>query len=242
MGATVFHTLKSELERRGLSTSVGDEGGFAPAFDSTDDALQTLVQAISKSGFVVGRDITIALDCAATEFYDKGYDYRTFEGSSGAKFTTEEQIDYIAHLVEKYPIDSIEDPLAEDDWKGWKLLTQKIGNRCQIVGDDLFVTNPKRIVKGISNGCANAVLIKPNQIGTLTETIEAVRIAQQAGYKTIISHRSGETEDTTISDLAVALGTGQIKSGSLCRSERIAKYNHLLRIEQWLGDDGIYGQ
>ena len=242
MGATVFHTLKSELERRGLSTSVGDEGGFAPAFDSTEDALQTLVQAISKAGFVVGRDITIALDCAATEFYDKGYDYRTFEGSSGAKFTTEEQIDYIAHLVEKYPIDSIEDPLAEDDWKGWKLLTQKIGNRCQIVGDDLFVTNPKRIVKGISNGCANAVLIKPNQIGTLTETIEAVRIAQQAGYKTIMSHRSGETEDTTISDLAVALGTGQIKSGSLCRSERIAKYNHLLRIEQWLGDDGIYGQ
>lgn len=242
MGATVFHTLKSELERRGLSTSVGDEGGFAPAFDSTDDALQTLVQAISKAGFVAGRDITIALDCAATEFYDKGYDYRTFEGSSGAKFTTEEQIDYIAHLVEKYPIDSIEDPLAEDDWKGWKLLTQKIGNRCQIVGDDLFVTNPKRIVKGISNGCANAVLIKPNQIGTLTETIEAVRIAQQAGYKTIMSHRSGETEDTTISDLAVALGTGQIKSGSLCRSERIAKYNHLLRIEQWLGDDGIYGQ
>ena len=242
MGATVFHTLKSELERRGLSTSVGDEGGFAPAFDSTEDALQTLVQAISKAGFVAGRDITIALDCAATEFYDKGYDYRTFEGSSGAKFTTEEQIDYIAHLVEKYPIDSIEDPLAEDDWKGWKLLTQKIGNRCQIVGDDLFVTNPKRIVKGISNGCANAVLIKPNQIGTLTETIEAVRIAQQAGYKTIMSHRSGETEDTTISDLAVALGTGQIKSGSLCRSERIAKYNHLLRIEQWLGDDGIYGQ
>lgn len=242
MGATVFHTLKSELERRGLSTSVGDEGGFAPAFDSTDDALQTLVQAISKAGFVAGRDITIALDCAATEFYDKGYDYRTFEGSSGAKFTTEEQIDYIAHLVDKYPIDSIEDPLAEDDWKGWKLLTQKIGNQCQIVGDDLFVTNPKRIVKGISNGCANAVLIKPNQIGTLTETIEAVRIAQQAGYKTIMSHRSGETEDTTISDLAVALGTGQIKSGSLCRSERIAKYNHLLRIEQWLGDDGIYGQ
>ncbi len=242
MGATVFHTLKSDLERRGLSTSVGDEGGFAPAFDSTEDALQTLVQAISKAGFVAGRDITIALDCAATEFYDKGYDYRTFEGSSGAKFTTEEQIDYIIHLVEKYPIDSIEDPLAEDDWKGWKLLTQKIGNRCQIVGDDLFVTNPKRIVKGISNGCANAVLIKPNQIGTLTETIEAVRIAQQAGYKTIMSHRSGETEDTTISDLAVALGTGQIKSGSLCRSERIAKYNHLLRIEQWLGDDGIYGQ
>ena len=242
MGATVFHTLRSELERRGLSTSVGDEGGFAPAFDSTEDALQTLVQAIAKAGFVAGRDITLALDCAATEFYDKGYDYRTFEGSSGAKFTTEEQIDYITYLVDKYPIDSVEDPLAEDDWKGWRLLTQKISNRCQIVGDDLFVTNPKRIVKGIKDGCANAVLIKPNQIGTLTETIEAVRVAQLSGYKTIMSHRSGETEDTVIADLAVALGTGQIKSGSLCRSERVAKYNHLLRIEQYLGDDGIYGQ
>ena len=242
MGATVFHTLRGEIERRGLSTSVGDEGGFAAAFDSTEDALQTIVQAITKAGFVVGRDITLALDCAASEFYDKGYDYRTFEGSAGARLTTEEQVDYIAHLVDNYPIDSVEDPLAEDDWRGWRLLTQKIGNRCQIVGDDLFVTNPKRIAKGIKAGAANAVLIKPNQIGTLTETIEAVRVAQLSGYKTIISHRSGETEDTVIADLAVALGTGQIKSGSLCRSERIAKYNHLLRIEQWLGDDATYGQ
>ena len=241
MGATVFYALKSELQRRGLSTSVGDEGGFAPAFDSTEEVLQTLVLATEKVGFVAGRDITFALDCAATEFYDKGYDYRRFEGSTGRKLSTEEQIEYIAYLVDKYPIDSVEDPLAEDDWKGWQQLTKTIGNRCQIVGDDLFVTSPARISRGIKEGCANAVLIKPNQIGTLTETIEAVRTAQRAGLKTIISHRSGETEDTTIADIAVALGTGQIKSGSLSRSERIAKYNHLLRIEQWLGDDGVYG-
>ena len=237
MGAAVFQALKAELQRRGLSTAVGDEGGFAPAFDSTEDIVQTMILATEKAGFTPGRDITFALDCAATEFFSDGYDYRRFEGSSGVKLSTAEQVDYIAYLVDKYPIDSVEDPLAEDDWQGWQRLTEKIGNRCQIVADDLCTTNPKRIYRAQKERSCNAILIKPNQIGTLTQTIEAVRMAQHAGMKTILSHRSGETEDTTIADLAVALGTGQIKSGSLTRSERMAKYNQLLRIEEALGED-----
>lgn len=242
MGAEIFHALKAELRHRGFSTTVGDEGGFAPAFESIEDVLQTMVLALNRAGYTAGRDVTFALDCAATEFYrEKSYDYRCFEGSHGIKLSTAEQIDYLRQLVERYPIDSIEDPLAEDDWAGWQALTATIGERCQIVGDDLFVTNPRRIYKGITQKCANAVLIKPNQIGTLTETIDAVRMAQHAGYKTIISHRSGETEDTTIADLAVALGCGEIKCGSLSRGERTAKYNRLLRIEERLGDSAQYG-
>lgn len=242
MGAEIFHALKAELRHRGFSTTVGDEGGFAPAFESIEDVLQTMVLALNRAGYTAGRDVTFALDCAATEFYrEKSYDYRCFEGSHGIKLSTAEQIDYLRQLVERYPIDSIEDPLAEDDWAGWQALTAAIGERCQIVGDDLFVTNPRRIYKGITQKCANAVLIKPNQIGTLTETIDAVRMAQHAGYKTIMSHRSGETEDTTIADLAVALGCGEIKCGSLSRGERTAKYNRLLRIEERLGDSAQYG-
>ena len=242
IGAEIFHALKAELRHRGFSTTVGDEGGFAPAFESIEDVLQTMVLALNRAGYTAGRDVTFALDCAATEFYrEKSYDYRCFEGSHGIKLSTAEQIDYLRQLVERYPIDSIEDPLAEDDWAGWQALTAAIGERCQIVGDDLFVTNPRRIYKGITQKCANAVLIKPNQIGTLTETIDAVRMAQHAGYKTIMSHRSGETEDTTIADLAVALGCGEIKCGSLSRGERTAKYNRLLRIEERLGDSAQYG-
>jgi enolase len=241
MGASVFQSLKAELRRRGLTISVGDEGGFAPAFDSTEDILQTMIVATKNAGYNPGSEITFALDCAASEFYDGEYDYRLFEGQSGVKLSTAEQVDYIAYLVDKYPIDSVVDPLDQNDWQGWQLLMERIGNRCQIVGDDLCVTNPKRIRRTIAKRAANAVLIKPNQIGTLTETIEAVRVAQSAGLKTIISHRSGETEDTTIADLAVALGSGQIKSGSLSRSERTAKYNRLLRIEQWLGADAEFG-
>lgn len=241
MGVAVFQALKDELKHRGLSTAVGDEGGFAPAFDSTEDILQTMTVATEKAGFTPGRDVTFALDCAATEYYNGCYDYRLFEGNAGVKLTTAEQVDYIAYLVDKYPIDSVEDPLSEDDWQGWQSLTEKIGNRCQVVGDDLCTTNPKRIYRAIRERSCNAVLIKPNQIGTLTETIEAVRMAQHAALKTIISHRSGETEDTTIAELAVALGAGQIKSGSLTRSERMAKYNQLLRIEEALGEDATMG-
>lgn len=243
MGTEVFHALKAELRHRGFPTTVGDEGGFAPAFESTDDVLQTMTLAVERAGYTTGREITFALDCAATEFYREGsYDYRRFEGSRGLKLSTAEQVEYIKQLTERYPIDSVEDPLAEDDWDGWRSLTESIGKDCQLVGDDLFVTNPRRIYKGIESRCANAVLIKPNQIGTLSETIDAVRIAQQAGYKTIMSHRSGETEDTTIADLAVALGCGQIKCGSLSRGERTAKYNRLLRIEESLGEDATYNR
>ncbi|MBQ2024649.1 MAG: phosphopyruvate hydratase, partial [Alistipes sp.] len=205
-------------------------------------ALELIISATKLAGYEAGRDITIALDCAATEFYRNGnYDYHIFEGNSGSRLTTSQQVDYIARLIDNYPIDSVEDPLAEDDWCGWTELTSRIGNRCQIVGDDLFVTNPTRIHKGIRERAANAVLIKPNQIGTLTQTIEAVRVAQSAKMSAIISHRSGETEDTTIADLAVALNTGQIKCGSLSRTERTAKYNRLLRIEQRYGTEMAYG-
>lgn len=242
MGVEVFHSLRNELHRRGYSTAVGDEGGFAPALDSTEQALELIISATKQAGYEAGRDITIALDCAATEFYRNGnYDYHIFEGNSGSRLTTSQQVDYIARLIDNYPIDSVEDPLAEDDWCGWTELTSRIGNRCQIVGDDLFVTNPTRIHKGIRERAANAVLIKPNQIGTLTQTIEAVRVAQSAKMSAIISHRSGETEDTTIADLAVALNTGQIKCGSLSRTERTAKYNRLLRIEQRYGTEMAYG-
>lgn len=242
MGTEVFYALKKELKHRGLSTAVGDEGGFAPALNSSEEAIEAIISAIERAGYRAGRDITIALDCAATEFYkDNGYDYRTFEGNRGSKLSTSEQVEYLKYLVDHYPIDSIEDGIAEDDWEGWAMLTKAVGNRCQLVGDDLFVTNRERIAHGIAKQCANAVLIKPNQIGTLTETIHAVKTAQHGGFNTIISHRSGETEDTTIADLAIALNAGQIKCGSLSRSERIAKYNRLLRIEEELGNVSRYG-
>ena len=233
MGAEVFHTLKRLLKDRGLNIGVGDEGGFAPNLNSAEDALEILIQAITKAGYIPGKDITLALDCASSEFYKDGkYDYRVFEGESGRVLTSHQQIQYIKYLVENYPIDSIEDPMAENDWEGWTMLTAEIGHKCQLVGDDLFVTNVKFLEKGIRTNAANAILIKLNQIGTLTETLEAIELAQQNGYNAIISHRSGETEDTFIADLAVATGSGQIKTGSLSRSERIAKYNRLLKIEE----------
>jgi len=235
-GAEVFHTLKKILHDRGLSTAVGDEGGFAPTFEGTEDAIETILSAIKKAGYKAGSDICLALDCASTEFYVKGkYDYKKFEGDKGAVRTSAEQAAYLAELTEKYPIISIEDGMAEDDWKGWKLLTDKIGDRVQLVGDDLFVTNTKRLQDGIDKDTANSILVKVNQIGSLTETINAVTLAQTHGYTSVMSHRSGETEDSTIADLAVALNCGQIKTGSISRSDRIAKYNQLLRIEEELG-------
>ena len=241
MGAEVFHSLKSILKKMGLSTSVGDEGGFAPLLGSAEDALNVIVEAIMKAGYEPGVDMTIALDCASSEFYRGGlYDY-TWKEKQGKTMTSMEQAHYLRYLVEKYPIDSIEDGMAEGDWQGWKILTEMIGNRCQLVGDDLFVTNVDYLKKGIELGCANSILVKVNQIGTLTETLRAVEMAKRNRYSVVVSHRSGETDDTTIADLAVAVNSGQIKTGSASRGERIAKYNRLLRIEEELGVSGRYG-
>ena len=235
MGSEIFHHLKKVLHDRNLSTAVGDEGGFAPTLDGTEDALDTILQAIKNAGYKPAEEVMIALDCAAAEFYENGvYDYTLFEGETGVKRSSEQQVTYLAELSEKYPIISIEDGMDENDWEGWKLLTEKAGHRVQLVGDDLFVTNVERLSKGISKGIANSILIKVNQIGTLSETIAAVEMAHRAGYTSVMSHRSGETEDNTIADLAVALNTGQIKTGSASRSDRMAKYNQLLRIEEEL--------
>jgi enolase len=242
MGAEIFHSLKKVLHDRGLSTAVGDEGGFAPKFSGTEDALDTVSLAVEKAGYKVGEDIKFALDCAASEFFENGvYDYTKFEGDKGAKRNSEEQAAYLAELCAKYPIDSIEDGCDENDWDGWKILTDKIGDKIQLVGDDLFVTNVSFLQKGIDLGVANSILVKVNQIGTLTETFDAVELAKENSYTSVMSHRSGETEDATIADLAVATNCGQIKTGSMSRSDRIAKYNQLLRIEEELGDDAIFG-
>ena len=242
MGAEVFHALKSVLHAKGLSTAVGDEGGFAPALPGTEAAIETILEAISKAGYMPGRDVKIALDCASSEFYIDGvYDYTKFEGANGVKRTTQQQAEYLQDLILRYPIDSIEDGMSEEDWDGWRLLTDLIGDKCQLVGDDLFVTNVEYLTKGIRQHCANSILIKLNQIGTLTETLRAVQLAQRNGYTAVISHRSGETEDATIADIAVATNAGQIKTGSLSRSDRMAKYNQLLRIEEQLGDITQYG-
>ncbi|MET1260276.1 MAG: phosphopyruvate hydratase [Flavobacteriaceae bacterium] len=241
MGTEIFHNLKKVLHDRGLSTAVGDEGGFAPTLDGTEDALDTIGLAVEKAGYKLGDDVMIALDCASAEFYVDGkYDYTKFEGDKGAVRSSEEQAQYLADLCAKYPIISIEDGMDENDWDGWKRLTEKVGEKVQLVGDDLFVTNVERLSRGIENGIANSILIKVNQIGTLTETIAAVNMAKNAGYTSVMSHRSGETEDNTIADLAVALNTGQIKTGSASRSDRMAKYNQLLRIEEELGEVAYY--
>ncbi|WP_419484918.1 phosphopyruvate hydratase [Barnesiella intestinihominis] len=242
MGAEVFHALKSVLHAKGLSTAVGDEGGFAPALPGTEAAIETILEAISKAGYMPGRDVKIALDCASSEFYIDGvYDYTKFEGANGVKRTTQQQAEYLQDLILRYPIDSIEDGMSEEDWDGWRLLTDLIGDKCQLVGDDLFVTNVEYLTKGIRQHCANSILVKLNQIGTLTETLRAVQLAQRNGYTAVISHRSGETEDATIADIAVATNAGQIKTGSLSRSDRMAKYNQILRIEEQLGDIAQYG-
>ncbi|GAA4278137.1 phosphopyruvate hydratase [Aquimarina mytili] len=241
MGTEIFHNLKKVLHDRGLSTAVGDEGGFAPTLDGTEDALDSIALAVEKAGYKFGDEVMVALDCAAAEFYVDGkYDYTKFEGDTGKVRTSEEQADYLAELASKYPIISIEDGMDENDWDGWKYLTDKIGDKVQLVGDDLYVTNVERLSRGIENGIANSILIKVNQIGTLTETIAAVNMAHNAGYTSVMSHRSGETEDNTIADLAVALNTGQIKTGSASRSDRMAKYNQLLRIEEELGSVAYY--
>ncbi len=240
-GTEIFHSLKSILHGRGLSTAVGDEGGFAPKFKGTEDALDTLSQAVEKAGYKVGDDIMFALDCAASEFYKEGiYNYTKFETPNSAQFNRREQVNYLADLAAKYPIISIEDGMHEDDWEGWKMLTDKIGDRVQLVGDDLFVTNVERLSRGIKEGIANSILVKVNQIGTLSETMDAVQMAQHNRYTSVMSHRSGETEDATIADLAVAMNCGQIKTGSASRSDRMAKYNQLLRIEEALGETAIF--
>ena len=241
MGAEVFHALKKVLHDRGLSTAVGDEGGFAPALAGTEDALDSIMSAIKAAGYEPGKDVKIGMDCASSEFFKNGiYDYSIFEGENGKKRTADEQIAYLEDLINNYPIDSIEDGMSENDWEGWKKLTERIGNRCQLVGDDLFVTNEERLVQGIEKGVANAILIKVNQIGTLTETFNAIETAKRAGYTCIISHRSGETEDTTLADIAVAVNAGQIKTGAPARTDRVAKYNQLLRIEEDLGKAAKY--
>lgn len=243
MGTEIFHNLKKVLHDRGLSTAVGDEGGFAPTLNGTEDALDTIAKAVEKAGYKFGDEVMIALDCAAAEFYKDGkYDYTLFEGDKGVVRTSAEQAQYLAELASKYPIISIEDGMDENDWEGWKDLTERIGDKVQLVGDDLFVTNVERLSRGIDNGIANSILIKVNQIGSLTETISAVNMAKNAGYTCVMSHRSGETEDNTIADLAVALNTGQIKTGSASRSDRMAKYNQLLRIEEELGDVAYFPQ
>ncbi|MBP8904110.1 MAG: phosphopyruvate hydratase [Paludibacteraceae bacterium] len=243
MGAEVFHSLKKVLHDKGLSTAVGDEGGFAPNLaGGTEEALESILLAIKNAGYEPGKDVMIGLDCAASEFYKDGvYDYTKFEGAAAKKRTSAEQVDYMAELAANYPIDSIEDGMAEGDWDGWKLLTEKLGDKIQLVGDDLFVTNVEYLKKGIDMGCANSILIKVNQIGSLTETLDAIEMAHRAGYTSVTSHRSGETEDSTIADIAVATNSGQIKTGSLSRSDRMAKYNQLLRIEEELGDLAAYG-
>ena len=242
MGAEIFHELKNVLKARNLSTAVGDEGGFAPSLNGTEDALDCILLAIKAAGYKPWEDITIAMDCASSEFYSEGmYDYTKFEGLNAHIRTSYEQVNYLEELCKKYPIDSIEDGMAENDWEGWKVLTERLGHRCQLVGDDLFVTNVKFLSRGIQEGCGNSILIKVNQIGTLTETLDAIDMAHRHGYTTIISHRSGETEDTTIADIAVATNSGQIKTGSLSRSDRMAKYNQLLRIEEELGEKAVYG-
>ena len=243
MGAEVFHALKKVLHDKGLSTAVGDEGGFAPNLaGGTEEALESILTAIKNAGYEPGKDVKIGLDCASSEFYADGvYDYTKFEGNKGAKRTADEQVAYLTELITKYPIDSIEDGMAENDWDGWQKLTAAIGDRCQLVGDDLFVTNVDFLRKGIELGCGNSILIKVNQIGSLTETLDAIEMAHRHGYTSVTSHRSGETEDATIADIAVATNSGQIKTGSLSRSDRMAKYNQLLRIEEELGDLAVYG-
>ena len=242
MGSEVFHNLKSVIKGMGLSTAVGDEGGFAPKFKHTEEALESIVKAIEKAGYKPGKDVTLAMDCAASEFFIDGvYDYTRFEGPNAAKRTPAEQVAYLEELVNKYPIDSIEDGMAENDWDGWKLQTEKLGKKIQLIGDDVFVTNVKYLKKGIELGCANSILIKVNQIGSLTETLDAIELAHRNRYTAVVSHRSGETEDTTIADLAVAMNTGQIKTGSMSRTDRLCKYNQLMRIEEELGENSQYG-